>query len=467
MSKLDLPNIVFVVFDTLRKDAVQPYGRNVSTPTFERMASTGTCFDNVISTSNWTIPSHASFFTGKYPQKSGIHRRNAFRDIHSSNSLKGYTESTLAEILHKEGYQTTGISANFLISHLTGFDRGFDTFYETWPADFSDLSEKVNKLFPDNSEGEWRAALHKKDILFSLLNRRKFNGLIALAKVYREYLRRYRNLEKMNFPIDKGGKSIITLLHLLNLEDPFFLFLNFMEMHAPYNLLVRKRFWDTTWRRYKQNDTFQEVQRIVSRENLEDNQRKLISEGYFRSSNYIDSLLASLISLLKEKKKDKNTVFVVTSDHGEALFENNFLGHGFFLYDEIISLPLVISGSSQLKIKNNGRYVNNNDLYHIIKSIGEQVGQIEVGSPKTFSESFSGISKYNERVLADKFPNNTEVIDYMNSPRKAIFNNGYKLTLNEHDRNIEEFMKNGKKINLNEHKEIANELVSEIEQEYR
>src|SRR6266568_1854700 len=66
------PNIVLIVFDALRADHVSSYGYSrLTSPEIDRLAKEGTLFENAVSTSSWSLPSHASLVTGRYQFEHG------------------------------------------------------------------------------------------------------------------------------------------------------------------------------------------------------------------------------------------------------------------------------------------------------------------------------------------------------------------------------------------------------------
>lgn len=69
----DIPNIILVVFDTLRLDALGCYGGKVKTPVIDSFAADSVKFEGAVAPSSWTAPTHASLFSGKYPSDHGIH----------------------------------------------------------------------------------------------------------------------------------------------------------------------------------------------------------------------------------------------------------------------------------------------------------------------------------------------------------------------------------------------------------
>ncbi|MBW2290850.1 MAG: sulfatase-like hydrolase/transferase [Deltaproteobacteria bacterium] len=118
------PNIILYIVDTLRADALGPYGNErVDTPAMDTFAREGTVFDNAYSQSSWTRASMASLLTSTYPAAHGAVDR---ADLLSESSLM------LSEILGREGYHTGILTTNPNIGSFFGFDQGFDDFVELY-----------------------------------------------------------------------------------------------------------------------------------------------------------------------------------------------------------------------------------------------------------------------------------------------------------------------------------------------
>ena len=107
---MEQPDIIFIVLDTQRADRLGCYGRKkANTPNLDRFAAEGVLFEQAISPAQWTIPSHASMFTGLYP--------TAHQVTQSSQSLPA-ERPHLAELLRDSGYQTVAFCNNPLVGIL-------------------------------------------------------------------------------------------------------------------------------------------------------------------------------------------------------------------------------------------------------------------------------------------------------------------------------------------------------------
>ena len=112
------PNLILLVVDALRADRLSSNGYELeTTPGLDLLAAAGAAFPSTMAASSWTLPAHASLFTGLYPSRHGAYSRS---------SQLGHSSPTLAEILARNGYYTLSIYANPLLGSDTGLDRGFD-----------------------------------------------------------------------------------------------------------------------------------------------------------------------------------------------------------------------------------------------------------------------------------------------------------------------------------------------------
>jgi len=112
---LSRPNVLWIVWDTVRADRFTLYGfPKETTPFVEKWAADALVFDNCVSTANYTLPSHASMFTGLLPSEHGAHNDYAFLD-------DGFT--TIAELFRDAGYETYLFSANPRAGSAAGTSR--------------------------------------------------------------------------------------------------------------------------------------------------------------------------------------------------------------------------------------------------------------------------------------------------------------------------------------------------------
>lgn len=114
------PNIVLISIDSLRADHLGCYGYERDTsPTIDRLASEGVRFERAISQAPWTLPSHASLFTGLYG-----------RTHQTDDLVKRLPDGipTIASELSDYGYNTRGIVSGTFMQKRFGLDSGFDEY---------------------------------------------------------------------------------------------------------------------------------------------------------------------------------------------------------------------------------------------------------------------------------------------------------------------------------------------------
>jgi arylsulfatase A-like enzyme len=113
-------HLILVVFDTLRADRMSIYGHDApTTPFLDGLAPELVRFVGVRAPAPWTLPSHASLFTGLWPVEHGVHWAHKRLDP---------SFTTLAEVLREHGFCAYGLSANPVVSELFGLDQGFEQF---------------------------------------------------------------------------------------------------------------------------------------------------------------------------------------------------------------------------------------------------------------------------------------------------------------------------------------------------
>ncbi len=140
-GRLEEPHVVLITLDTTRRDRLGLYGysRNTS-PNLDALAERSLVFDRAVAASSWTLPSHASIFTGKFPSSHGADydpegRLRLTEAIAGPEEWKEYRasglspdEATLAHRLRERGYQTAAVVGGPWMKRVFGLDRGFDAY---------------------------------------------------------------------------------------------------------------------------------------------------------------------------------------------------------------------------------------------------------------------------------------------------------------------------------------------------
>ncbi|WP_099209614.1 sulfatase-like hydrolase/transferase [Thermococcus henrietii] len=315
---MDCPNVMFIIVDTLRDDYAKSLKSELKKLGFIP-------YENVIATASWTTPSHASIFTGMYPAFHEAHETKDKKDVKVRLNIK---RNLLSFKLRELGYDTYLLSANPYIRPEFGF-VGFDNFYDSMYLPQFSLLSSTEKTLIKRLENHYKSKLK---LIWGFVQNRYFNLLIKASLSYlvsKPYLYIYSALKR--WPKDKGATDIIKVLkqYLSSAESiPKFVFINFMEVHEPYFL-------------------GDDLGGTGFRENLKTNTLKWEfvqkwTKLYPNEVLYITKKIIDIMKFLKEKRTFDDFLIIVTSDHGQLLGEHNRIGHGTFLYDELLRVPLLV-----------------------------------------------------------------------------------------------------------------------------
>jgi arylsulfatase A-like enzyme len=283
------PNIVLVVIDTARADrfSFDGYARQTS-PEIAALGSEGAIYEQAVTPAPWTLPAHASLFTGLLPSSHGADSGH----LHLDEEFR-----TLAESLHDAGYRTLAYVANPWAGRQYGLDQGFDTYEEFW--------RKTRGEREDAGAAE-------------------LNGKVERFLAWRQDNR-------------------------AALDQPFFIFINYLEPHLPYNPPEpwRSRFLSPgsdraaieRLRQFKHPD---EVKYVLGLGGLQAGDLSVLSDLYDGEISYIDGKIGNLAGFLRARGLLDRTVLVITSDHGEAIGDHGFLDHKMNVFQELLRIPLVV-----------------------------------------------------------------------------------------------------------------------------
>src|SRR4051812_19072800 len=292
------PNVVLIVFDALRADHVSSYGYpRLTSPELDRMAREGAEFENAVSTSSWSLPSHASLVTGRYEFEHGAD--NPQREPWfgwGDSSFNRYP--TVGETLEKQGYRTGAFSANrVFFTRSCGFGRGFLHFEDYFHSPL--------------------------DAFLRTLYGRKL-GPLYLARGGRRFVLHKR--------ADEVNRELVDWIDR-DRQRPFFAMLNYFDVHDPYG--GPESYQKPSW----------ELKNTV--------------DSYDAGLKYDDDMLAQLRQQFTQRGLDKNTIVIITSDHGESLGQHGLNTHGRALYWELLRVPLVIWYPGQVPAVRVSRPVTN------------------------------------------------------------------------------------------------------------
>ena len=303
------PNVLVVILDAARRDALEPYGAPAgATPTIAQLAGAGTAHQDVYSTACWTGPSHVSIFTGLMPRAAGLARVPAPSTLRAG--LEPLRDRALPQVLRRNGYSTAALSANLWLSE-GGFEAGFDDFEKV-------NSGRVGKL-------DARSRRQRLKWLSEAVRAQADDGARRAEETFGAW-------------IDRPPKQ------------PFFWFVNLIECHSPYlpprpygglAPLARIRAAEDARRYYNLKAIWRAC--VGNLEVPEDTLRRL-RRFYDESIRYMDAWLGRLLERMDAARLLDDTLVVVTADHGENFGEGGYIAHGHSLDNRLIHVPFVAAG---------------------------------------------------------------------------------------------------------------------------
>ena len=310
-------NLLVIVWDTVRAGnlSLYGYGRR-TTPNLERFASRGARFDMAFATSSWTLPSHASLFTGRWPHELGVDWTSPLRSDFP----------TLAEYLGGRGYDTAGFVANHdYCSRETGLARGFG-HYEDYPIEPYDTFVRYVGLGDRMGVPTWACVLEK---FLKLASGSSFD----LVPRSNEHTKRGADVDR-------------AFLKWLSWQQgrrrPFFAFLNFNDAHSPYEVPDRSTpGFGLRPANYQDRLTLLHWN-SAEKTSLTDHDVLMASDVYDDSIAYLDRRLGILLDELGRRGVLDDTLVIVAADHGEHLSDHLLFFHGCSLYRQLVQVPLVI-----------------------------------------------------------------------------------------------------------------------------
>lgn len=315
-------NLVLITIDDLRADRVSSY----FTPTLNRLMEKGAWFSQAVANGPNTSYSFPSLFSSTYPFLHSRHPKLPGLKLEKS-------VPTLPQILKREGYSTAGFSSgNPFLTSYHGYSRGFD-FYEDllnegkqavgFPHDFQffEIPSKVDELgmeFLNSLSSKWGW----------------FNKARALVS------------ESFQTPLERNSKSPNDkVFHYLKEKDTskVFLWVHYMDTHEPWTppkeSLSKLNYPDIPDR---------EILKLTLKlrhntGSIREEEKKRMLMLYNASVRYVDHKISLLLNRLEKLGlNQENTLFAITSDHGECFGEHGCWGHHCNLYEEQIRVPLIL-----------------------------------------------------------------------------------------------------------------------------
>jgi arylsulfatase A-like enzyme len=399
------PNILLIVLDTVAAGHLSLYGYDRATSsTLVELAERGIRFDSALAPSSWTLPSHATMFTGRWLHELSVGWLNPLDE----------TRPTLAEFLGAQDYATAGFIANTAYcAGDSGLGRGF-TFYQDYI--FPELTAFKTAIMVD------RVLSGIRSIVESLADRTAFARLRPVAThLWRLLLNNRKGAAVVN------REFLDWLSHREQPERPFLVFLNYFDAHYPYRLPPGRihRFGVAPIERRQRNliqNWFELDKTRLAREDV-----ALVADAYDDCIADLDEQVGKLLDELRARGVLEQTWLIIASDHGESFGEHDgVFCHGTSLYQSEVHVPLLIvppGGRATKQV-----VTETVSLRDLPATIVDVLG-LEAGSPfpgSSLARLWDGTQlaapsarASSESALAEVVPNDPSNLDSSGLPKKA------------------------------------------------
>lgn len=320
----DHPNIVVMLLDTARADRLSCYGNDRdTTPFIDSLTEDGTRYEEAYSTSIWSLPAYTSLFTGELPSSHGV------------TSWEPTARNDLVPNLHDD-YRSLCVSP-----HVMGGGWGLvDAFNH---HERVKVPHKAPLFDPDPVLEELRGSTPTPRKFLRLLAKHRSARTVpnALNQLFKKKVR-YR----LGFWHDSGAagtidrsKSVVS-----DTEEPFFLFMNFVESHMPIHL---PREWAFKYTDQSVSDVnaindLDLFDATFKDREVSDRERQLLLDLHDSSLAYQDAKIAEFYDHLEDEGVADDTVFVFLSDHGNLFGERGVWGHHADIGRGVCRVPLLV-----------------------------------------------------------------------------------------------------------------------------
>jgi arylsulfatase A-like enzyme/uncharacterized membrane protein YbhN (UPF0104 family) len=283
----DKPNVVLIVIDTLRADALSCYGGPVDAKSICGVAAQdGTVFTGFAHAS-WTKPSFASILTSTLPST---------HNTMSKTATLPQDLVLISEALQQHGYATGGIVANINLAPSFGFQQGYDEYTYLSPDYLFGAEESSSKLIFYQIGRKVALKLKPGHRVTDY-----FQDAETVTGVANDWLERHKD------------SRFFLLLHYMDPHDPYF--------ERPYNGKAVAR---------------------VEAEHPDPARAAYMKDLYYGGVRFTDEWVGRFEAKLRELGLWDDTLIVITADHGEEFQEHGGWWHGTTLYEEQIHVPMLV-----------------------------------------------------------------------------------------------------------------------------
>ena len=334
----DKPNVLLVVMDCVRASDF-PGGDHdgVSMPFVERLRQQSVMFPRAASVAPWTLPSHASMFTGLYPWEHGCHGKGSL--------VLDARFPCFASVLRDAGYRTLSISGNPIISPYYGLIHGFEmAHWGEWWEQVQRLKSSPSHSYDAEHEGRTPEVpvLSFRDrtgrIVKTMATRLPAALSLAEAIARRTLDPDDRTVGNINPWIEPTLDRWLTAQPV---DRPVGCFVNLIDAHEPYLLDPTDAQSALDWWNHMRIP--QDVLALLGTANLpSSDDLARLHDLYRKSIAVIDRRLERIVQSFRDAGRWENTLLILTSDHGQAFGEHGMIWHGVRTDEEMLRVPLLL-----------------------------------------------------------------------------------------------------------------------------
>ncbi|MCI4332488.1 MAG: sulfatase-like hydrolase/transferase [Thermoplasmata archaeon] len=333
----DRPNLLLVVLDCVRASDFPGGAQAVGpTPFLDRLRAESVDYPKAASVAHWTVPAHASMFTGLYPWEHGVHAKGLLK-------LDARGESVGA-LLRSSGYHTLSISANGLISPALGLVDGIDR--SAWGVSLFNRfgTGALPPKRSDNGHGPppqpvGRGPLSNLSYWAAVMLARypgtwDFPTRLAMRLRHRSDGARARLANWLEPTAGRWLKEAPA-------DRPVYCFVNLLDAHEPYlaepEVVHSLRSW-WEYARTRQD----RLGWVTGKWKPTAREYELLHELYRTMVQSLDRRVEGVVNAFRDSGRWENTTMILTSDHGQAFGEHSALFHIVGVDEPELRVPLSV-----------------------------------------------------------------------------------------------------------------------------
>ncbi len=336
-EKFPPPNIIFLMDDQHRWDALGMVNPQVVTPTLDRLASDGIFFDQAVCQAPMCIASRNSMMFGLYPNQVGVLRNEPGIPDEELPAIP------LAQLFLNAGYETAGFGKTHW--GVPSSTRGFETRY------CSEIREEGAVMMIDTDP-------EKKEAYDA-----ETNPYGPGEEDPSGYIGRTSGIPEGSHRDGWITERCLDYIDTREDERPLFLYLSFMKPHAGHNVPAG----------YEDNYQLDQVEYAVQPpwesdisphaedinrrdmyidfwKDASEQQWREMTMRYYANCTWMDDMYGRVLDQLKKKGLLENALIVYVSDHGEMLGERYYRFNKYCLYDASVRVPIILSGTALPKV---------------------------------------------------------------------------------------------------------------------